>query len=157
MDQAGAALAALQNALPAIGGALSPLVVPLLGLAALVLAAWVGTRKAAKINAAARTKIASINAENSQQIERIKADAQRKLEREKFNREWRRQRVTPPLDKLEELRKDDMGVLAAALASPVLRPSLLDQSTREITQGRFTIYADLTGLCPPELSERFKF
>ncbi|HEY3058721.1 MAG TPA: hypothetical protein VGL99_07085 [Chloroflexota bacterium] len=68
---------------------------------ALVIAAVLGTRAAAKINAAASLEIARVNAENAREIEWIKADAAREAERAKEIREWRRSVVAPILEAIE--------------------------------------------------------
>jgi hypothetical protein len=155
LDQVAATLSALAGG---VGGALSPLLVPVLGLIALVVAAWVGTRAAATITADAQKQIAKtnaesaqliarINTESAQTIEQIKADGQRKLEREKFNREWRRERVQPLQKQLEDLRQESVGAITAVIyiedgtAQSAAFPRPRDE----------TIYLDLAGVCPLDL------
>lgn len=165
MDWVGQVLSAISGALPGVGAFLSPLTVPVIAAVAVVAGAVLGTQRAAriaagaqneiaKVNAATAQDIARINAENAQKVEQIKAESQQNLERDKFNREWRRDRVKPLLDKLEELRKQNMGVFAAVLSGPMRMSQM--QAAASLGNSQFTIYPELISVCPPELRERLQ-
>lgn len=147
------------------------LVVPVLGALALIAAAWLGTRAAASINADAQKQIARINVEaqgeiarasivNARRVEEIKGDYQRKLEQDKFAREWRRDRVKPFVEKLEELRSDgqtSMGefrLVAGRLVIPYTEEELEGMAESSRLSMRREVTSELIGLCPASLLER---
>src|SRR5712692_3954523 len=58
----------------------------------IVLAAWLGVRAAARINA-----------KTAKEIEVIKAEGQRNLERDKYRRDWRRERSQPMIEFISKM------------------------------------------------------
>jgi hypothetical protein len=77
-------------------------VVTLLGVIGLVVAAEVGTRAAAEINAKATRDVARINADTAREIETIKAEAAVNAEKEKDHRAWRRLNAETFLEALNQ-------------------------------------------------------
>ena len=79
------------------------LLIALISAIAILAAAIVGTRQAAKITAAASQNIAQLNAKTSKEIEELKAHSQRALEHDKDLRQWRRERAQPMVDHLAQM------------------------------------------------------
>src|SRR4051812_39687590 len=108
--------------------------IALISALALLAAAVLGTRAAAKINATASRDIARINTEDAREIERIKGDAARSMERDKERREWRRRLVAPILDEMHARTKRllDLAEAIELGSEPELTNKLLVQLNADL-------------------------
>jgi hypothetical protein len=82
-----------------------PLLIAFVGAAALLAAAYVGTRYAADKASATSAKVAETNARSADRIEQIKAEAQLNLERDKERRQWRNEQAAPLLAHLSRMTR----------------------------------------------------